>query len=152
MTAQQTFPVLAKECKARVDKGDANLAKAKDFYDSAAHILREVQSRMVSGEKYKGGFTGWLKTAGIGRTKAYEVLAIADGKKTLAEVREGGKKRQEKHRKANKEAREAATPKPDRKKSQQEKLADQVYDIMQSLDINECKEILELARDLAGLN
>ena len=93
------------EVKVRLEKGDKLMGQAEGHYMAAGLRLKEAQSRCKA-EGIK--FLEWLKANEIGKTKAYEVLAIADGRKTEKEAKEANKERQAKHRDKNKKARAAA--------------------------------------------
>jgi hypothetical protein len=81
MSSQLTIPSLCKTIKALVRKGDHAAEKAEQFYIAAGKHLAELKAR--SNE--------WLKLAkdiGIGRSRAYELLSIGTGKRTVEQVRE----------------------------------------------------------------
>lgn len=59
-------------------------------------------------EEYKFAFTKFTKTIGLGKSRAYELLAIAEGRKTLDEVRAATAARQKKLQEARKRAAEAS--------------------------------------------
>jgi hypothetical protein len=58
-------------------------------------------------EEYKFAFTKFTKTIGLGKSRAYELLAIAEGRKTLDEVRAATAARQRKLQEARKASQEA---------------------------------------------
>lgn len=75
---------------ARYGEGIRNdMVAIEDFYIAAAAKIAKVK-----GASTPRGFKKFLEEFGIGRTRAYELLAIADGRTTIAEVRESGRVRQ----------------------------------------------------------
>lgn len=91
----------ADEIKARIERGTKQLEQAQNNFLSAGVMLMECQE-IVKANKYKGGFTKWLKDNGIGKSQAYECIAIAKGEKTVDEMREQNAQRQAKHQQKKK--------------------------------------------------
>jgi len=71
--------------------------KAEQNYVSAGIYLKEAKRRVLNTRGLT--FERWLKDhCPISRSRAYEVIAIADGTKTVEEVREATNERKKKHR------------------------------------------------------
>jgi hypothetical protein len=89
------LPVLSlcKTIKALVAKGDHATKKAEQFYTAAGKHLAELKQRCPD---------EWLQHAkdkiGIGRSRAYELIAIGTGIRTVEQVRESTRQRVEDHR------------------------------------------------------
>src|SRR5262249_50182255 len=88
---------LVRAIKAHIDKGDKAKEKAEQHYISAGLHLKTLKA------DHTGNWTNWeklLKTKiGIGKTRASELMQIADGRKTVEEVRAVTSKRTRKSRK-----------------------------------------------------
>jgi hypothetical protein len=84
--SQLPVPALCKSIKALVAKGDHAATKAEQFYIAAGKHLVELKARCPK---------EWEKLAnekiGIGRSRAYEYIQLADGKKSLADLRASDK-------------------------------------------------------------
>jgi hypothetical protein len=82
-----------KEC---IAKGDKAAAKAEDFYITAGQHLKALKA------EHAGTWTEWeelLKTKiGIGKSRASELMQIADGTKSVEQVRDDANKRKIAHR------------------------------------------------------
>src|SRR5262249_37317568 len=93
MTSQLPVTSLCKTIKALITKGDHATKKAEQFYVAAGKHLAELKER-CPGE--------WLEHAkqkiGIGRSRAYEIMAIGTGAITIEQVRENTRQRVENHR------------------------------------------------------
>jgi hypothetical protein len=63
-----------------------DLVAIEDYYIAAAAKIAKVK-----GASTPRGFKKFLEEFGIGRTRAYELLGIADGRTTIAKVRESGR-------------------------------------------------------------
>lgn len=87
---------LAGTIKAHIAAGDKAIDKAEQHYKAAGIHLKEARDRA----KEEGiVFSAFLAgQCNIGRSRAYELIAIADGTKTLKEVREKANDRKMKHR------------------------------------------------------
>jgi hypothetical protein len=84
---------LIKAIKARIEKGDQSKDKAEQHYASAGILLNELRDG-----RSKAEWAELLKTkCDLSVTRAYELIAIADGRKTVAEVRLANAKRVQKH-------------------------------------------------------
>ena len=88
---------LIKTIKAHIAKGDHAKEKADQHYISAGLHLKELKDR------HDGTWAEWeelLKTKiGIGKSRASELMQIADGRKTVEDVREDTNQRKLQHRK-----------------------------------------------------
>jgi len=87
---------LGSTIRAHIERGDAAADKAEQHYKAAGLHLIEARDRLkASGEMT---YTAFLSThCQVGRSRAYELVAIADGKTTLAEVRGKGAERAARH-------------------------------------------------------
>jgi hypothetical protein len=73
----------------------AHIAKGEQHYISAGYYLAHLKERCPD----QATFLALVKEKiGIGKSRAYELLQIADGRKTVEEVRADTADRQEKHR------------------------------------------------------
>jgi hypothetical protein len=80
---------LARRVKALVEKGDRAAEKAEQFYKSAGLHIKEIK------QKYSEHWEIIVRDrCGLGRSRAYELMAIADGRTTLERVRAGATERQ----------------------------------------------------------
>jgi hypothetical protein len=93
VTSQLPIPSLCKTIKALVAKGDHATKKADQFYTAAGKHLAELKERCPD---------EWLQHAkekiGIGRSRAYELMAIGTGVHTVEQVRESTRLRVQNHR------------------------------------------------------
>ena len=93
MTSQLPVSALCRTIKALVTKGDHATEKAEQFYTAAGKHLAELKERCPD---------EWLEYAGekigIGRSRAYELMAIGTGTRSVEQVRESTRKRVENHR------------------------------------------------------
>src|SRR5262249_27220023 len=83
---------LARRVKALIDKGDRAAEKAEQFYKSAGIHIKEIKDQSDDWE------TIIRQECDIGRSRAYELMAIADGKTTLKKVRAAANERKKVHR------------------------------------------------------
>jgi hypothetical protein len=76
---------LIKTIKAHIAKGDKAADKAEQHYIAAGQHLKTLKA------EHTGSWSEWeallRERVGIGKSRASELMAIADGTKTLAEVR-----------------------------------------------------------------
>jgi hypothetical protein len=79
---------LGKGIVARIEKGCRYQDKAQEMFMSAGKMLVELRDR-VNEQKLKGGLKAAIEKYcnGLSRSRAYEILAIADGTKTITQVR-----------------------------------------------------------------
>lgn len=87
---------LAGTIKAHIAAGDKAFGKAEEHYKSAGLHLIEARDRVKREGMTFSAFI--VSQCGLGRSRAYELIAIADGTKTLEEVRSGANDRKVKHR------------------------------------------------------
>jgi len=82
--------------KAHIAKGDKAKEKADDHYIAAGQYLKQLK------DEQGGTWDEWetlLKTKiGIGKSRASELMQIADGRKTVESVREETNERKKEHR------------------------------------------------------
>jgi hypothetical protein len=84
-----------KRIKAHIQQGDKAKDKADQHYRSAGLLLKELRDNCSS----KTSWEALIKSkCGIGASRAYELIAIADGRKTVADVRLANTKRKQKER------------------------------------------------------
>src|SRR6516165_827288 len=76
-------PVMAltRRIKALIDKGDRAAEKAEQFYKAAGIHIKEI--KQTQSERWE---IIVREQCGLGRSRAYELMAIADGKTTLEKV------------------------------------------------------------------
>lgn len=100
--SNETLESLGREAKARIDQGDKAKDRAEQMYISAGLYLKEAKARV---EKRKD--ITWVqylvKHCPVGKSRSYELIAIADGRKTVEEVRIATNERKAKHRAAEPE-------------------------------------------------
>jgi hypothetical protein len=86
---------LAKEIRVLVEKGDHAKEKSRQFYLAAGLHLKTLKDCSASA-------AAWEKLVrnkcGLGRSRAYELLAIAGGRTTVEQVRANTNKRKTEHR------------------------------------------------------
>lgn len=105
-TTDLPLDVLASTIKARVEIGDRTAEKAADHYRAAGLLLIEAKSRIA---KDGGNFADFIYNCGVGRSRAYELIGIAKGTKTLAGIRASTAERVARHAKRGREAAESVT-------------------------------------------
>jgi hypothetical protein len=94
---------LAATIKASIAAGDKALDKAEQHYKSAGLYLVEARDRLPT-ERPGLLFTGFIRNVcRMGTARAYELIAIAEGRTTLEEVRAKTNERVKKHRAAPKD-------------------------------------------------
>jgi hypothetical protein len=86
---------LAKNIATHLDKARKAEEKAQQHYIAAAKYLAEAQAACD-----ESGFKAFQEKfcPDIGRSRAYELLAVVRGKKTLGEVKDSTRERQRRHR------------------------------------------------------
>jgi hypothetical protein len=86
---------LAKNIATHLDKARKSEEKAQQHYTAAAKYLAEAQAACD-----ESGFKAFQEKfcPDIGRSRAYELLAVVRGKKTLGEIKDGTRERQRRHR------------------------------------------------------
>jgi len=95
---------LGRHIKAFIDKAEFALKKTDEYLTSASRGLVAAQQRV---KKSGGIFAEWLKEHDIGRSYAYDLIAVGNGSKTLADLRQATAQRNIKYRK--KKASESVT-------------------------------------------
>lgn len=84
MSSQLALPTLCKTITTLIAKGDAATEKAEQFYIAAGRHLAELKERKPDDRTWDE----YVKEkCGIGKSRAYELIAIADGRTSIAEVR-----------------------------------------------------------------
>jgi hypothetical protein len=84
---------LARRIRALVEKGDRAAEKAEQFYKAAGIHIKEIKQKQS--EHWE---TIVREQCGIGQSRAYELMAIADGRTTLEKVRADTNERKKVHR------------------------------------------------------
>jgi hypothetical protein len=84
---------LTRRINALVEKGDRAAEKAEQFYKAAGIHIKEIKQR--ESEHWEAIVRD---KCGLGRSRAYELMAIADGKTTLEKVRADTNERKKVHR------------------------------------------------------
>lgn len=101
--SQLPFATLTKQTKAAWDKGDLAKDKAEQFYISAGRLAAEMKARFK--QEYKGKMS-WAayteKYLDRSASRTNDLIAIADGRATIASTRENTNSRVMKHRQENK--------------------------------------------------
>jgi hypothetical protein len=86
---------LCQTIKVLIDKGDQATEKAEQFYISAGQHLKSLRE-----DKTKTEFEAVLKQRKlVGLSRAYELMKLADGTRSLGQTRAMTDQRQKKHRK-----------------------------------------------------
>ena len=83
---------LARRVKALIERADKAADKAEQFYKSAGLTIKEIKEKFPNWEAIV------RDECGIGRSRAYELMAIADGRTTLEKVRASINERQKIHK------------------------------------------------------
>jgi hypothetical protein len=99
--SQLTLTQLAATINAHGGKAAKYLDKAEEHFKAQGIHLMEAKARIAAGE-YAGGFVKYLKDEckGLSSSRAYELIAIANGTKTIASIREATAERVQRSRKA----------------------------------------------------
>lgn len=96
---------IGREIKARIEAGDKALDKAEQHYIAAGIQLLEAKKRLKqTGEMRFSAFL-FSYCKGMKETRAYELIALGDGRTTLAEIRAKGAERVARHAEKNRQAR-----------------------------------------------
>jgi hypothetical protein len=86
MTSNLPLGTLGSQIKAHIRAGDRAKEKAEQQYKAAGLYLIEARERVKADGKH---WVGWLReNVTIAPSRAYEIIAIADGSKTLEQLRE----------------------------------------------------------------
>jgi hypothetical protein len=103
MSSELPLETLGGQIKAHIAKGDQAIGKAEEHYKAAGIHLKEAKERVM----HTRGLT-WpaflVKHCSLHRSRADELIAIAEGKKTLTEVRAGKAERQARSMERNRSA------------------------------------------------
>jgi len=91
--ARAAVSALARRVKVLIEKGDRAAEKAEQFYKAAGIHIRQIKEQSLDDWE-----TVVREQCNIGRSRAYELMAIADGKTTLEKVRAGSNERKRVHR------------------------------------------------------
>lgn len=87
---------LVKTIKAHIAKGDKSAEKAQQHYIAAGQYLKTLKAQ------HGGTWAEWetlvKEKVGIGKSRASELMQIADGRKTVEDVRADTNKRKLEHR------------------------------------------------------
>ena len=99
MTKHKNLESAGKEIVAHITAGDKAKDKAVEHYKAAGLLLLDVSN------KHPKDFTAFLtrSCAGLGRSRAYELMQMAGGRKTVEQIRADTKKRVDRHRAKNKQ-------------------------------------------------
>jgi hypothetical protein len=90
---------LARRIKAMIEKAETYHEKAENLYKSAGIHIAEIK------DKRPDDWEAIVKDeCGLGRSRAYELMAIADGRTTLEKVRASTNERKKIHRTKPKES------------------------------------------------
>lgn len=101
MPTDVPLDVLASEIKARIESGDRAADKAADHFRAAGLRLLDAKKQVAAaGIK----FDTWLAESAISRSRAYELMSIARGTKTLAGIRAATAERVARHAKQSRAA------------------------------------------------
>jgi hypothetical protein len=108
-TSLVPLDTLAATIKARVEKGDKASNDAEGHYLAAGLHLVEAKKRLpieAPGKTFSAYLTGQCK---LQTSRAYELIAIAEGRTTVAEVQANGRERAARHAAKNKAARSSVS-------------------------------------------
>jgi hypothetical protein len=95
--AELTDDQLIDTIKAHVEKGDKARNKAEQHYASAGLYLKALREASPS----KAAWETVVKSkCGLGATRAYDFIAIAEGRKTISDIRLSANERKKRHRAA----------------------------------------------------
>ena len=84
-----TLDVLGTTIKHHMVAAEKHEEKQANHYKSAGIYLKEARTRVAAGEYESPHFSHYLQTyAKMSSTRAYELIAIADGTKTVEGIRE----------------------------------------------------------------
>jgi hypothetical protein len=110
---------LARRVRALIEKGDKAAEKAEQFYKAAGIHIKEIKEQCP--QSWEGVVQ---RECDIGRSRAYELMAIADGRTTLEKVRAQTNERQ----KAHKAKSESVTNGRNSKSCKQDSVTDAIAD------------------------
>lgn len=134
--------------KASIAAGDKSLDKAEQHYKTAGLYLIEARTRLPieqPGKRFTAYIVGECR---MQTSRAYELIAIAEGKTTLEETRANGRERAARHAAKNKAARDsvsnAKSPSPDPISEQR----DIVKQAMADANLADWKKLAKRATDM----
>jgi len=122
--AECTLDTLGQLARASVERSDANVKHAEDELNTAAQYLAEAHRRIqnarlrkrTGSEPQVPTWDEWLTEHKIGRSRSYELLAIANGSKTISGLRLESAQRSARH--FEKKVSEAASVRPSERTSE----------------------------------
>jgi hypothetical protein len=110
-TATETPEAIADAVKAIIDKSDQAWERASArlaaFTAEAANVTKALLAKVGKKECAK-----LLRARGVGRNRTYHLIAIADGRRTPAQIRDAGAKRKREHDQRKREDRPLRNGKP----------------------------------------
>lgn len=106
MTALVPLDTLGAEIRARLEAGDKALGRAEDHYLAAGLQLVGARRRVEADGR---SFRDFLAEHQIGKSRAYDLIAVAEGKKTFAGIRAKTAERVARHAERGREAMVSAT-------------------------------------------
>ena len=102
MGYDMTLDVLGTTIKHHMVAAEKHEEKQANHYKSAGIYLKEARTRVEAGEYESPHFSHYLQTyAKMSSTRAYELIAIADGTKTVEGIRERSAESMRKSRASN---------------------------------------------------
>ena len=130
-----------KAIAAHIERADKSLGKYVDHMDSAGQHLLTARDTC---KEEKRSFTRFLKDHGIGKTRAYQILAVADGTMTKEELLEKNAKAQREYQKKLKEKADKAD-----KAEKAEPAPERSEDVDDTFDL---KDFMAMAKDVYDRN
>lgn len=117
-TSQLTITQLASTINAHTGKAEHYADKAEQHYKAAGLHLIEAKKRIAAGE-YEGGFVKFLKDEcrALSSSRAYELIAIANGSKTVETMRADKAASMQRSRKTVRHVVDTAAPAPENEKA-----------------------------------
>lgn len=142
----------ARAVRARLDKGQKSLQNAEDLYRSAGAMLIEARERCKT--EWSISFTAYFHTyVGISRTRVYQLIAIADGTKTLEGIQADNYAAKQRHIERQRQRDEenarsvhsgSDTSRPGRKPRERSaaKVSPETLARLRSLNPDDCRDLL----------
>jgi hypothetical protein len=159
MTDNSLVPIdtLGATIKAHIAAGDKSIGKAEEHYKAAGIYLQDAKKRLaVSREMTWPAFL--TAHCSVARSRADELIAIANGKTTLAEVRAGNRERDARRRARQREEsavahgkspgafHEAATEDIDPESYERERLVAEFAALSRRVPIERIREAVSILR------
>tara|TARA_R110002126_G_scaffold157930_1_gene305359 strand:+ start:2002 stop:2496 length:495 start_codon:yes stop_codon:yes gene_type:complete len=147
-----TLTQAGKAITAHLDRADSSMSKAADHLDSATYTIQTAREEC---KDTKVSFTKWLKDMGIGKTRAYELLQIVDGKCTRDELlakKAGAMRKYQarlKEKAAKSEASTSSEPETEPEADPKLDIADLIDFVMEAVKQKNGREII--ANELAAI-